>query len=335
MSAARDPWVMLGVSRSADDREIKQAYRRLARDMHPDRNKGDKEAAARFQDIARAYDSIRNEEARARWMIENEGARADGDFPPFPQSAEPRVEQTAEQIEIDFRQAYSGAQVEIEVTVEDVCSLCGGTGAAPGYAPRRCEICAGRGEIAVGRLTQDCSACQGRGYLVDNPCQACQHGLKSEERMVLISIPAGVQDGHKLVVPATDAARNGAADLEVVIRVIPSPVFKRNLTDPSDLIIEVPITYSEAVLGALVRIPTPAKVIELKIPPGTRSGKTFKVSGEGMPRLGSEERGDLYAQIMVSIPDSPSRKQKKLAEELAGEDDPAALRYPLFNPGAN
>jgi molecular chaperone DnaJ len=336
MSAVRDPWVMLRVSRSADDREIKRAYRQLARELHPDRNRDDQQAAARFQDVARAYEAIKDQDARDRWLVENEGVRSsNGDFPPFPQSAEPKVVDQVEEIPIDFRQAFSGAQVEVEVQVEDVCSVCGGTGAAPGYAPRRCELCDGRGQIMVGSLGQNCSGCQGRGYLVDSPCASCQRGLVFERRRVLVQIPAGVTNGHELVVPTSDSARpGGPSELRVRVRVAPSPIFRREFKDPSDLLLQVPITYSEALLGATIRIPTPAKVVELRLPAGTPSGKAFKISGEGMPRLGLASRGDLYARMEIVVPDSPSRKQKRLAEELAGEDDPAALRYRLFNPEA-
>jgi molecular chaperone DnaJ len=336
MSAVRDPWVLLGVSRSADDAEIKKAYRRLARELHPDRNRGDDTAPARFQDVARAYESIRDEAARALWLTDNEGVRsAEGDFPPFPQSAAPKPTETVEEVGIDFRQAFSGARIEIPVQVEDVCTLCGGTGAAPGYAPRRCEICAGRGEIAVGSVTQPCSSCEGRGYLIDRPCGGCRNGLLLSERMILVQIPAGIADGHELSVPTVDPARPGGnGQLRVRVRVSPSPIFKREFRDPADLLLEVPITFSEAMLGATVRIPTPAKIVEIRVPPGTPANKTFKITGEGMPRVGLASRGDLYARLAVVVPDDPSKKQKALAEALAAEDDPAQLRYRLFNPGS-
>lgn len=340
----RDPWVLLGVDRDADDGAIKKAYRAKARKYHPDRNPGDAEAEARFQEIARAYEQISNEAARDRWLTENEnpfapldGGPSAGGFPPYaapgPDAAAPR-RQVSYESEISFAQAFSGAQVELLIEVEDVCSSCAGSGAAPGHRPRGCSICGGRGKLAVGRLETPCSACQGRGFVVERPCGQCDGGIVRERRPFVVQIPAGVADGHQLRVQGPDRGRLGRAEIIVTIRVGESPVFKRELADKAHLVITVPISFAEATLGARVRIPTPARDVYLRVPPGTASAKMFRIAGAGMPRPDGGEPGHLYARVQVVVPEAPSREQRRLIEQLARED-PADLRYELFNPHAN
>jgi molecular chaperone DnaJ len=326
----RDPWALLAVDRSASDAEIKEAYRKKALRYHPDRNRGDVEAAALFQEIARAYSSIKNEQSRSRWIEENE--RAQSNITNFSESEDIKPKTIKEKVEIDFRQAFLGEQLEIIIPVEEICSRCGGSGSAPGYKPRGCEICAGTGEIQIGRLKNTCSACAGKGFLIEHPCQDCSSGIVIEKKPFVLQIPRGIYDGYKLHLAGPSRGRIGADTLVIEVSVKPSPVFRRERKEKADLTIDVPITYSEAVFGASIRIPTPNRVVEIALPGGTGSGKMFKIAGEGMPRLDSEGSGDLYARIMIQPPEKPSNKHRFFAEELAKTEDPAKLRFPLFNP---
>jgi len=338
-SSVRDPWVLLGLDRNATDTDIKHAYRKLALQYHPDRNKGNAEAAARFQDIARAYEAIVTEEARSRWLAENEGVFSDTSdvFPDLDQempsdTPEPRSSKVQEELSIDFRDAFEGLQTEVNIEITDMCQVCGGSGAAPGHQPRPCEVCKGSGQHQVGRLVNKCAACDGRGFVVEVPCPVCVEGKIKEKRPFVFRVPPGVYDGYKISIPGGRRGQLDSPDIEVTVSVKPSPVFHRSSSNPADLWIEVPISYTEAVMGAAVRIPTPHKVIALKLPPGTPSGKPFRISGQGMPVLGKgNQYGDLYAQVQVAVPAEASNAQKRLVREL-GDHDPANIRDGLFNP---
>lgn len=339
----RDPWALLGVDRSASDREIKRAYRKLSKELHPDHNPGDAEAAARFQEVSRAYNAIKNAQARARWLAENESPAASGlgdDFPPYPGTAPGAGQHTAQrrswnqkveaELRISFRQAFTGDQADIVVEVEDLCEICGGTGAAPGSQPRTCDLCAGTGEHKVGRVSTPCSACR-NGIIIDRPCRHCEGGITKEHRPFVCQIPPGVPDGYRMQISGPQRGRFGSIQVLVTVRVDPSPVFERNLNDPADLLIEVPVTYSEAALGAQIRIPTPAKMLGLQVPKGSSSGRILRIRGEGMPRLGKPgERGDLYAKLQIFVPEELNREQEKLIKKLA-EHDPEEPRFPLFD----
>jgi len=339
----RDPWALLGVDRSATDREIKRAFREKSKQFHPDRNPGDEEAAARFQEIAQAYQAIKDEESRARWLAEHEsqplfGSRSDGDFPPFPGqgpaagNGEGEWTQEIERtVEVSFNQAFQGDQIDIIAEVDDLCEVCGGSGAAPGSNPRICDLCNGTGEHGVGNLRTPCSGCR-RGVVIDRPCRNCGgEGLVREARPFVCEVPPGVPDGYRMRITGPQRGRFGAIRILVTFKVKPSPVFERNLSDPADLLIEVPVTYSEAVLGTQAKIPTPSKTISLHVPPATPSGKVFRIAGEGMPRVNNpSERGDLYARIQIIVPEKVTRAQEKLIRQLA-DHDPEEPRFPLFD----
>src|ERR1035437_8646170 len=196
MSVHRDPWVVLGVGRDADDAAIKRAYRKLAREFHPDRNKDNPEAEARFQDIAKAFGEIHNAEEREAWKMENEGggmgggtfSEEFGQAPHFPQPGAQPKEGLRQTVEITFRESFSGASKEETFNVEEACAVCGGSGSAPGHKPRQCKDCRGTGEHAIGQVGAHCETCGGRGYIIDYPCTRCEGGIVRHDRPFVLKI---------------------------------------------------------------------------------------------------------------------------------------------------
>lgn len=340
MSGGRDPWVLLGVPRGADDAEIKRSFRQLARKYHPDHNPGDADADARFRDIAWAYDQIGTQAARDTWVAEHAERRADAglgeDFANLfgrDQAAGSRLPRRGNDVEltveVTFRQALQGAELEVSPTVSDICATCGGSGAAPGALTRSCQACRGIGFHQVGRVTTACAACGGSGVSIERHCPDCHEGRVLVRRRQRIAIPGGIADGQDLVVPgAGEAGSEEPGDLLVNVRVSSSPVFER--LEGADLLVEVPVSFSEACLGAEVKIPTPDRTIILHLPPGTASGSLLRVRGRGMPVLDGEGRGDLYARVVVSVPERLSSAQRKLVRDLRALDREEQLRAHLF-----
>jgi molecular chaperone DnaJ len=357
--AFRDPYVLLGVDRSSTDTQIKRAYRKLAREFHPDVNRGDSQAEARFQEIARAYESISTEENRIKWSAEFEHDRLTDSFPDLDteqftkngskdhydssgsreqqsSARSPIQEKISKTFNITFQQAFNGMQTEINVESEDICSVCAGSGAEAGSSPRVCDTCHGSGKHKVGRVVNICSNCDGKGLIIETPCRACIDGKTKEKRPYILKIPAGVSDNYTMRLEVPQRGSILPPIIEIKIEVEESAIFKRSMPDSSDLVINVPISYSEAALGASIKIPTPTKVIALKVPPGTPPGKPFRISGQGMPKVGGKngERGNLYVQTQIIVPENLDLKQKEIINELKKYDDPG-LRQPLFNPNLN
>jgi molecular chaperone DnaJ len=207
------------------------------------------------------------------------------------------------------------------VQLELACHTCHGTGAAPGTAPKRCPECDGTGVVATSQglfaLQQPCPRCRGNGTIVETPCPTC-HGSGRERRTkrYTVKIPAGVRDGTRIKLKGKGEAGYGGApagDLYVVTRVEPSRLYERR---GDDLVLDVPVTFSEAALGAKVEIPTPDGPVSLKIPSGAQDGKLLRVKGRGAPKLKGDGRGDLLARVRVEVPAKLSKKEREAVEAL-------------------
>jgi molecular chaperone DnaJ len=345
--APRDPYEVLGVSKTAGDDEIKKAYRKLARDLHPDRNPDDASAEERFKDVQGAYDILSDAEKRQAYdrfgdagpqgfgpggvRFENVdlGDLSDllGNFGSFfgrgqRASTRPRPERGADletRVRISFDDALEGAQVRVPVEIQTACHVCGGTGAEPGTAPRVCPDCQGTGVISDSQglfsLSHPCQRCRGNGVIVDTPCHNCRgSGRERVTRRYQVTVPAGAKDGTRIRLRGKgEPGRNGgpAGDLFVRVEVTPSPLYERR---GADLVLDVPVTYPEATLGATVQIPTPAGPVALKVPAGSENGKLLRVKGRGAPRLNGGGKGDLLARLKVTVPKKLSKAEREALE---------------------
>jgi molecular chaperone DnaJ len=344
------PYETLGVPKNASADEIRKAYRKLARQYHPDRNPGDAEAEERFKEVQTAYDLLSDPEKREAYdRFGAAGARG------FPGGADMggvrfeefdlgnlgdlfgsvfgggrrgaanarrpvRGEDLEAHVRVSFEDSLEGVQVRVPVDAETVCSVCLGTGAEPGTAPVVCPQCGGRGVVSDAQglfaFSQTCPRCQGNGTIVEKPCKNCRgSGRERSRKHYSVRIPAGAKTGTRVRLKGKgEPGRNGGppGDLFVVVEVEPSPLFERR---GSDLVLEVPVTFAEAALGAKVEIPTPEGPVSLKIPAGTESGKLLRVKGRGAPHLKGNGRGDLLARVKVSVPKKLSKAEKEALEE--------------------
>ena len=362
-----DLYKALEVSKEASQDEIRRSYRRLARKYHPDANPGDREAEERFKEIQHAYEVLSNPEKRReydegpRTFFGSQGAgqRQPGgaDFEDISdllggfgnlgdifgrtatttQRTRAKGENITVNIRLSFKDALSGVATRVAVPVEEACGQCRGTGAAPGTSPRTCPECGGRGvqsrDQGFFALSTQCSRCGGEGRIIEKPCSVCGgNGSVRKNRQVKVRIPAGARDGMKVRIPGRGSAgrRGGpAGDLYVVTRVEEHPVFRRR---GDDFVVEVPVSFAEAALGAQIEVPKPGGgTVRVKLPAGTQDGKQFKVRGAGAPKAkkSSGEKGNLIVRVGVVVPKKLKRREREILEALAeerGED----VREDLF-----
>jgi molecular chaperone DnaJ len=340
-----NPYETLRVAKNASQDEIKKAYRKLVREHHPDRNPGDVAAEERFKDIQAAYDLLSDPEKRKQYDTFGEraargapGGGFTGDFDlgdlgdlfgglfgrGRSQQRGPVPERGADlqtEVRLSFEDALEGVTVRVPVETETACHTCGGSGARPGTAPKICPQCNGRGVVAESQgffaLSQPCPRCRGNGTVIEDPCPTCRGtGRERATKRYQVKIKPGVADGTRIRLAGKgEPGRNGgpAGDLYVVTRVEPSPLYERR---GADLVIEVPVTYPEAALGATVEVPTPDGKVSLKVPPGSQDGKLLRLKGRGAPRLNGGGKGDLLARVRVTVPTKLTKAEREALEEL-------------------
>jgi len=347
----RDYYETLGISRGASEEDLKKAYRRLAKQYHPDANK-EQGAEARFIEINEAYETLSDPQKRAIYdryghagLNGSSGAAGFGDFAGFSSindlfetffaGATGTQRRTGTQrgadlrydLTISFEEAVFGCQKEIELPRWEACSNCKGSGAQPGTSTTRCSSCQGTGEIR--RVQQSifgqfvnvtmCERCRGEGKVITTPCEKCRgQGRVRNNRRVVVNIPAGVDDGINVRVTGEGevSSRGGTpGNLYVILTVKSHPFFKRQ---GNDILYELPISFSQAALGDEVEIPTvDGKSTMLKIPAGTQSNRSFRLKGMGVPVVHSSARGDEHVIVKVVTPTNLSPEQKHLLEEFA------------------
>jgi molecular chaperone DnaJ len=341
---ARDLYEVLGVSRGASDEEIKKAYRKLARQYHPDRNPGDSDAEERFKEVQGAYDTLSDPEKRKQYDaggafagFGGRGGAGPGNFASDigdifgslfgrrsgPVGQEPaRGRDLETEVRLSFDQAVRGTEVSVTVPKRSTCKTCSGTGAKPGTAPTVCPRCGGRGIDSESQgffsISQPCPQCGGAGQVIENPCPTCGgSGLTLQRKRYRVRIPAGVHDGTRIRVAGKgeDGPRGGPpGDLYVVTRVAESPVFRQRRG--GNLQVEVPITIGEAIQGATIEVPTLNGTKRIRVPAGTQHGAVQRLRGEGPPKPGNKGRGDILYRLGIEMPHDLTGDQQRALDEF-------------------
>ena len=354
--AKRDYSEVLGVARTAKDPEIKAAFRKLAMQLHPDRNPGDKDCEHRFKELNEAYDVLKDGDKRAAYdrfghaaFEQGMGAGGAGfgadfastfadifdDF--FGMSGARRGTRGGRErgadlrynMEITLEDAFQGKAAQINIPIPVTCEACSGTGAKSGTKPKICASCGGAGKVRHAQgfftLERTCVACQGRGQVIEQPCPTCSgSGRVTRSRTLAVNIPPGVEDGTRIRLAGEGEAgvRGGpSGDLYIFLSLAAHAFFQR---DGADLHCRVPVSMVTAALGGEFELPTiDGSNSRVKIPPGTQSGRRFRLSGKGMPVLRSKQSGDMYVQVMVETPQNLTKRQRELLmefEQLSSHD---------------
>ncbi len=365
MPTARDYYEVLGIAKTSDGEEIKRAYRRLAMKYHPDRNPGDADAEKSFKECAEAYEVLSDDQKRKIYDqyghdgLKRGGGPATHDFSRMDASdifsmfndifggggnqrgnrrGPARGFDLETEVVITLTDVLKGCERDVAFTRMDVCDTCTGSGAKPGSKPIQCPTCGGQGRVqqsglgGMFRMVVACPSCSGRGQVVREFCDSCRgKGRVSRKRNLTVKIPPGIQEGQAVRVqgegepPPPEASPGGAGqrgDLHVVVRVEEHDMFQRQ---DDHLLLEMPLSFTQAALGAELQVPTLDGPAKLTIPRGTQYGSTFRIASKGLPNLRSGRRGDLVVGVKVEIPHKMSGKQEKLLREFAATEDKAVL----------
>lgn len=358
----RDYYEVLGVQKGAADDEIKKAYRKLAKQYHPDLNPGDQVAETKFKEVNEAYEVLSDKDKRARYdqfgfagVDPNFGGGAGGGSPyggvggfdftdifdsflgGFGGSARranpnaPRRGTDAEaNVVVSFEEAAKGCRKKVTYHQIESCPDCGGSGAQKGTSPKSCPNCGGSGQVRINQRTPfgvvqstgTCDRCGGRGKIIETPCRTCDgKGRLRRQKTIEITIPAGIDDDQILNVGGKgNAGANGgpSGDLHVYVSVRPHAIFKRR---GNDVWCEMPITFTQAALGADVTVPTLDGKVSYHVHEGTQPGDVFKLKGRGIQSLNGRGRGDQYVQVTVEVPKNLSKRQKELLAEFEQNAD--------------
>ncbi|MGM0410839.1 MAG: molecular chaperone DnaJ [Bacillota bacterium] len=357
MAAKKDYYEILGVDKDASQKEIKKAYRKLAKKYHPDMNKDDPDTSEKFKEISEAYEILSDPDKRKRYDRYGHSGINDDDFnfDDFAQGGFGGFEDIFDmffggrgrgrgrrgpqkgsdlqyRLQITFEEAAFGTEKEITIPRTETCQTCGGSGAKPGTEVKTCPKCNGTGQIRVsqrtafGQFTQTktCDRCGGSGKIVQTPCSDCNGtGKQRRHRNLTVNIPAGVDDGTRLRMAGEGEAGDKGApsgDLYIIIQVENHEIFDRK---GDDIYCEVPINFVQATLGDEIKVPTLDGKVKFTIPEGTQPGTTFRLKNKGIPHLNGHGRGDEYIKAKIIIPKHLSKEQKDLLRkfaEVSGEE---------------
>jgi molecular chaperone DnaJ len=356
MPNKRDYYEVLGVDRNATDEEIRKAFRRLAFKYHPDHNQEDK-SGEKFKEVNEAYEVLSDPDKRAAYdrfgHTGAEGFFGQGfegfDFGGFgdifdaffggaaTRQAPQRGNHLRYRMAITFEEAALGCEKEITITRTELCSMCQGSGSKPGSSPSTCPNCGGSGQVRriqqslFGRFahTVPCPQCQGEGRIITEPCPQCRgSGREKRKRKIMVNIPAGVDNGSQIRLSGEgEAGRRGgpAGDIYISLSVREHEIFTRH---NDDIIYELPVNLVQAALGTEVEVPTLNGKASLKIPAGSQTGQVFKLKGQGIPHLRGRGRGDQLVTLFVATPESLSKEQRQLLEELGKQLKPENMPKP-------
>lgn len=364
MSAKRDYYEVLALSKQASVDDIKKAYRKAALKHHPDKNPGDKDSETKFKEAAEAYEILSDLEKRSRYdLFGHDGLRGTtvrdyqhmqyedifsmfndilgGGFPGAGGRSragggggarQTRGYDLETQVQITLQEVASGCERTIDFTRQDRCDTCGGNGAKPGTKRHACVTCGGRGQVAqrgfggMFQMITTCPSCMGQGSMVDTPCPTCDgSGRAPKKRQLSVKIPAGIHDGQAVRIRGEGEAGEAGGptgDLHVYVRVKEHAFFHR---DENNLVLQAPISFAQASLGADIEVPTLTGKTTLRVSPGTQHGEVLPLKGLGLPDLRGGPSGALLVQVLIEVPRKLNKKQEQLLRQYAEAEESNVL----------